>query len=390
MTMPTLSAERRDTVLQCAQSLIQIETLTGAEQGAVARAAEWLTRLGYDEVTLDDCGNVIGTMYAGDGATVVFDSHLDTVPADSANWTYPPFGGVVADGKLYGRGSSDMKGAFAASAAGVAFAKQDHALRGTIHVTGTVGEEDIEGLGITRMIPRLNPDLVIICESTGLKLNTAQRGRAEVLIHVKGKSAHASKPTLGINALRNAAKLVEALDHIVAPRDPLLGDGILEPTQIISVPYPNVSVVPWGCQIKYDRRLLVGETPDDVLTPIRAVIADLHSVDPQFEATAEIEQGQFLCYTGVQLTQDRFAPAWQLTDESWIRRAESALRHIGQTVQRGNYSFCTNGSLTSGRLGIPTLGYGPGYEETAHSNDEYVTLDQLFGATLGYYALGAV
>lgn len=389
--MVTFSASQREMIVQIARSLIAVETLSGAEEPASKIAANWLRQLGYDRVHTDDCGNVIGTLFAGSGPVRVFDSHLDTVAADRDAWTHDPFDPQVIGGRLYGRGSTDMKGAFAAAAAGLAFAKEDGLLNGTIHVTGSVGEEDIEGIGISRMIPRLLPDLVVICESTELKLNIAQRGRAEVLISLKGKSAHASRPYLGVNALRHAARLVRSLDNIKSPTDSELGDGILEPIEIVSSPFPNVSVVPWACRVKYDRRLLIDETAESVLHPIEDIIHRLSREDATFNATAAIEEGMFRCYTGIELHQQRFAPAWRMPrDDRWVLAAQHKLREAGQGGEFGHYGFCTNGSLTLGRLRIPTVGYGPGTEQMAHMNDEYVELDQLFRAAEGYYALGSV
>jgi acetylornithine deacetylase/succinyl-diaminopimelate desuccinylase-like protein len=91
------------------------------------------------------------------------------------------------------------------------------------------------------------------------------------------------------------------------------------------------------------------------------------------------------------LHQEKFQPAWRLNpDDPWVRAAQAALQQANQAAETGHYSFCTNGSYTAGVVHIPTLGYGPGFEQTAHTTDEYLELSQLFGAAEGYYALGTL
>ena len=383
-----LDTARRQQVVDATRSLVQIQSHAGDEQAVIKRVREWMVALGYADIRVDECGNVIGALYGGDGPVVLYDAHVDIVPAaDADQWRYPPYVAELVDDRIYGRGSSDMKGALAAALVSLSAAHADGKLRGTALVSATVGEEHIEGLAMGHVVDHYRPDLVVICESTALKLNIAQRGRAEIQVTVYGKSAHASNPKVGINALRNMTRLVTALDMLQPPSDSLLGEGILEPTTIISSPYPNVSVIPFRCDARYDRRTLVGETAESVLNPINQIINQLAHDDPSFRAEAVIVPGEFVCYTGLKLTQETFAPAWQMdADDAWVQAAQRALGD----VELGHYSFCTNGSYSLGRKGIPTLGYGPGYEHTAHTTDEYLELTQLFGAAEGYYRLGGL
>lgn len=383
-----MNAERRQQVIDVLRSLVKIESPAGQEGAVIDLVRTWMATLGYVDIQLDACGNVIGALHCGDGPVVQVDSHVDTVPAgDRSQWQHDPYAAEIVGDRIYGRGTSDMKGALAASLVGLAAAHADGHVRGTVLVSATVGEEHIEGLAMGRVVDHYHPDLVIICESTALKLNVAQRGRAEIQVTTYGKSAHASNPSVGINALRHMTRLVAALDTLLPPSDLLLGEGILEPTTIISTPYPNVSVIPWRCDARYDRRTLVGETAQSVLDPIMAVIQRLAANDANFRAEAAIVAGEFCCYTGLKLEQETFAPAWKMNaDNAWVRAARRALGD----VELGHYSFCTNGSYSAGRAGIPTLGYGPGYEPTAHTTDEYLELDQLWGAAEGYYRLGGL
>jgi len=387
-----LSDARRQQVIDICRSLVQIKSYSGDERAVIDRVVAWMRVLGYEDIHVDECGNATGVMRGSGDATVLFDSHVDTVNAgDLSAWTHDPFGADLSEGCIWGRGSTDMKGSLAACLVGVAAAKEAGTLRGTVIVSASTGEEIIEGLTLYGMIDRYQPDVVVICEPSGLNLNIAQRGRAEITVTVHGKSSHASTPQLGINALRQMSKLVLALDTFEPPQDAVLGRGILEPTELITAPYPSVAVLPYQARARYDRRLLMGETEGDVLTPIHAIIERLHADDPTFRADANIDVGEFMCYTGTRLEQVRFAPAWTLDRLShWATSAQTALIAAGQTATFGHYNFCTNGSLTMGRKHIPTLGYGPGYETTAHITDEYLALDQLLSAAEGYAALAGM
>jgi putative selenium metabolism hydrolase len=388
---PTFSAERKQLIVSVTQSLIRAKSLAG-EEGEMAQAVVAAMRsLKYDDVRVDPLGNVIGTLQpsasqAGNSAgSLVFDSHIDTVAA-AGTWTKDPFGGEVSDGKIWGRGTSDMKGALAACMCAAAYARDDGRLQNTIYVSASVNEEQIEGLAFNDVLAEYRPARVVICEATGLKLNIGGRGRAEIFLTVTGVPAHASTPYLGVNSLKQSARLILALNEWQPPHDDLLGDGIFEPTEIISNPFPSVSVLPDRCRIRCDRRLLAGETEGDVLGPINAVIERLHLADPTFKARAEIDTETIRTYTGATRTMLKFQPAWKMSaDDTFVLAA----RHALGDPAIGYYSFCTNAARSAGILGLPTIGYGPGSEHHAHIADEYCELEQLWGAAQGYYALSA-
>ena len=386
-----LSAERKQTVVEVTQSLIREKSLAG-EEGQVARAVISAMRsLSYDDIRVDAAGNVIGILRPATSSTatsgsLMFDSHMDTVAAAGA-WTKDPFGGEVSAGRIWGRGTSDMKGALAASICGAAFAKQDSQLKETVYVSASVNEEQIEGLAFADVLKEYQPKRVVICESTGLKMNLGGRGRAEVFLTVKGIPAHASTPHLGVNALKKMATLILALNEWEPPYDPVLGYGIFEPTEIISNPYPSVSVLPDRCRVRSDRRLLAGEKESDVLDPILAIINNLHAEDSAFNAIAEIDTESIRTYTGATRTMLKFQPAWKMAgDHPFVSASKVALNDPSV----GYYSFCTNASRSCGIEGIPTIGFGPGSEHHAHTADEFCELEQLWGATQGYYALSSM
>ncbi|MCM8748291.1 YgeY family selenium metabolism-linked hydrolase [Thermomicrobiaceae bacterium CFH 74404] len=365
--------------------LIRTPSPSGQEDGVARLVFEEMAKLGF-KVQIDAFGNVIGTVSAGPGPAVLLDAHMDTVGVSSPElWTRNPWGERVGD-RIYGRGAMDMKGPLAAAVYGIA-ALRGRLERGTVVVSATVAEELVEGPALVRVAERLRPDFVVICEATSLKLARGQRGRAEVRVEVFGKPTHSSRPELGVNAAEAMVDVVRALRELQPPRHPVLGPGILVLTDVKSEPYPGLSVVPDYCLATYDRRTLPGELEDDILQPIRT-LAERALEGSGAHAQVAIAEDDFQTYTGQRIAAPNFAPAWFFDEDAPIvAGAVEGLRQAGIAPELSHYAFCTNGSGTAGRLGIPTIGFGPGDEELAHRVDEYIDVDELVLAARGYAAI---
>ncbi|MCH3916568.1 MAG: YgeY family selenium metabolism-linked hydrolase [Spirochaetia bacterium] len=390
--MTTLCDEDQQKLHSLCQSLVQIPSVTGTETKITHFLKQAMEQAGYDDVWIDEVGNVIGKINANQAgaASVLFDGHVDTVAVPKENgWTTDPFGGTIKDGKIWGRGISDMKGAVAAMVLAVAKVKQLGLPHGDLYVSGTIFEEIAEGYTLSFILQKLHPDYVVIGESTGLRLNIGQRGRAEIVMETQGKPAHSANPSIGINAVLLMLRLVAQVNQLPVPTHPLLGKGELVLTDIISSPYPGASVVPAACRVTYDRRLLPGETKESVLAPIQLLIEKLEKEDPKFKATARIEGFTDKTYTGFEVNPIRFAPAWVVNkDSTLVKKALEALATaLGKEPELHSYSFCTNGSSSCGILKIPTIGFGPSEEYLAHTDDEHVELSSIDGAYLGYLQL---
>ena len=386
-----LKENRAQRVIELCRELVQLPSESGREEQVADRILQFGERNGFDEIVRDEYGSVILFIKGNrPGPTVLFDGHIDTVPVRREQWTMDPYGGEIRDGKLYGRGSSDMKGAVSAMlAAAVHFAEDTgKSFPGQIAVSASVHEECFEGVATRSISRRVRPDYVVIGEASHLNLNRGQRGRAEIVLETFGKSVHSSNPEKGVNAVYQMMKLLEAIRRLPPPRHPVLGAGIMELTDIVSSPYPGASVVPASCKVTFDRRLLAGETRETVLAPIQAIIARLAEEDPNFRATASFATGEMPCYTGRMIGGERFFPAWVFDErEAFVQASLQALRAIGLPAELGHYSFCTNGSHFAGEAGIPTVGFGPSLESMAHIDDEYIEIDQLIKAAAGYQAL---
>ncbi|HQQ10484.1 MAG TPA: M20/M25/M40 family metallo-hydrolase, partial [Synergistales bacterium] len=171
-------------------------------------------------------------------------------------------------------------------------------------------------------------------------------------------------------------------------KHPVLGEGILEVTDIISSPYPGASVVPDRCTATFDRRLLEGETKDGVLQQVRDLLEPLVSDDPQMKLSVSLALGKDKCYTGETISTERFAPGWIFPeDDPFVKTSIEGLRSVGQDPVVSHYYFCTNGSYYAGKAGIPTIGFGGSLETLAHVDDEYIEVEHLVKACEGYFGI---
>jgi putative selenium metabolism hydrolase len=358
-------------VIDLLRELVATPSLSG-EESDVARICESALRHGGFDVVIDALGNVIG-MRGDSGPLLLFDAHSDTV-APGDGWTRDPHDPTVVDGRMYGRGTTDMKGPIAALIHGVTHARPSH----RVAISITTLEETAEGATLAPVCDALSPDAVVIAEPSACVPALAQKGRAEILVQVVGRIAHAAFPAEGHNALLDAARVLLAAEARPARSDAELGEALLVPTEAISFPRPGISVVPDRCELRFDRRVLPGEDRESVLEELRSLCASVH-----VDAMVELSAGPVTTYTGVELHPQRWLPAWRTSPSAPLAR--SALNALGSTAVTA-YRFCTNGSATSAR-GIPTIGYGPGLTELAHQPDEWISLEQLEIAAAGYTTL---
>jgi len=375
--------------LSLCRELIASPSVSGEERGVADALSGYFRKCGVTEIVTDRCGSLVAFM-RGDkpGKTILFDGHMDTVPVvDGEKWPHGPYAGEIENGRLYGRGASDMKCALAcmAVAAAAHWKKTGGRFAGTLAVAGVVHEECFEGVAAREISARVRPDCVVIGESSECNLKIGQRGRAEIVLETFGKSAHSASPEKGVNAVYHMAELVRRIRNIVPPRSDVLGPGILELTDAKSAPYPGASVVPNYCRATYDRRLLVGETKASVLAPIQNVLDAAAKDIPKLSAKVSFAHGEERCYTGETISGERFFPGWAFgEDEPFVQEALAGLRESGVEPKITHYNFCTNGSHYAGEAGIPTIGFGPSTETLAHTRDEWIALDEIKTALSGY------
>jgi succinyl-diaminopimelate desuccinylase len=358
------------------ERLVAIDTQNppGREVEAAALLASDLAATGFaTEVrpVADGRANVVGRIDNGAGPCFALNSHMDTIPV-GGGWTSDPFRLTERDGKLFGRGACDAKGPIVAMAeAGRLLASQRDLWRGTL-VMMFVADEEIDGGGSRALAKeRPKPDLIIIGEPTNAVF-VAHKGCLRPLIRAKGKAAHSGRPELGVNAILSASQLVSLFDahdrELRVQNHPLVGQASLTVTRIAGGTADNV--VPESCELVLDRRLLPGETLDDALDDLQALLTRAkrdHGVDAEI-AAIRTKAGS----TEIAI------------DAPLVRNAVAASRAHGVT-------FPQPGGLTGGcdlvhfhDVGAMGIVLGPGSLDVAHQPDEYVPKDDLACAALIY------
>jgi putative selenium metabolism hydrolase len=380
-----LSLQTRKALIEFTCELVRIPSVFGQEKALAEAVAQHMRTLNFDQVEIDAAGSAIGVIEgASDGPTLLFDAHIDTIdviPREA--WSHDPFSGALVGDRIYGRGSSDMKGALAAMV--YAAARVDRArMAGRVVISASVAEEIIEGIALKHVMDRYGPDFVIIGESTNLNLVRGGRGRAEFVLRARGKPAHASTPDQGISAVHKMIRVIEQIEALPLPQDPVVGHGVMCLTDIISAPYPAQSVVPSRCQVTYERRLVPADTLDGLLAELRRACERAGAPDTEIELAV----ADFTSYTGLRWEHRKWFPAW-ITDENHelVHKALRGLRRAGLEPQLTAYQFCTNAAYSAGEAGVPTIGFGPSTESMAHIVDEYLEVDQLVGACQGYVGI---
>lgn len=373
--MDTESPSSHPSVLELCRELVRIPSISGEEGPIAAFVGDWMTAMGF-RVERDPLGNVFG-MREGHrpGPTLLLDAHLDTVPAgDPAAWSHGPLAAEIADERLWGRGAADTKGSLAAMlCAGASLPRED--FQGTLIVSASVGEEDLTTAALGLVLDRCRPDLVIVGEPTGLRLGTAQKGRAGVVVETTGRTAHSSRPELGVNAVYTMMEAVARIRVLPMPVDLELGSGICELIEMASEPRPSPGMVPDRCTARFALRVLPGETAGGLLPRIEGALQGLEGVSVRL---VELERRT---HTGHTLAMREFIPGWRCQDSALRDRLLTAL---GTTPFAAPYT--TNASAAAAR-GIPTFLLGPGSIEQAHVMDEWIALDQLEMAVKAYQRL---
>ncbi|NJO05231.1 MAG: YgeY family selenium metabolism-linked hydrolase [Chloroflexaceae bacterium] len=383
-----LEQHQHQQVIDLCRQLVQAPSLAGREQDAATIAATWMQTLGYDHVETDTYGSVIGRIQGdtGAGPTLHFDGHLDTVPATALDqWTHAPYGADIDAEHIWGRGSTDMKGPVAAMLCAAAFVPRER-LRGAITVSASVAEEELEGAALQAILTRYPADLVVIGEATMLQVGIGHKGRAGIRITTHGRPAHSAVPHAGDNAVYRMIAATQALRVLALPDDAMLGPAVMELVEFVSHPYPGTSIVPDRCTVRWDRRLVRGETRESVLAHINAALAAVDGYAAG-KVTAEYLAVGVPCYTGATLTKSQdFHPAWEIGENSaLVQAALASTAAAGIAPATRSVPYCTNGSGSAGELGIPSIILGPGDPAHLHIIDERIAIDQLVRGTVDLY-----
>jgi succinyl-diaminopimelate desuccinylase len=369
----------RAELVELAQRSLQFLSVNppGDEAPLAAWLAAELERAGIAVELIDHGGgraSVVARLRGAGAPGLILSGHLDVVGAGDRPWQHPPFGGEIADGRVYGRGAADMKGAVAAMvAAALAIRRANAPLAGDLILAFTAGEE-VDSLGAQAMIDRdllAGAGALLIGEPTDLEVYVAEKGNLTLAIQTSGRSAHASMPAIGRNAVYAMADIVSELERyrFPDPPHPLLG----APTISVGMIHGGVksNVVPDGCTIEVDVRSLPAQPHERIVADLEALLAGVCRRRPGIEARVLWSEGR----RGVEGTQD----------DPFVRDVCAAVEiETGRAPLPGGVTYSTDASVLVPALGVPLAICGPGPREMAHQTDEYVAIDALEQATRIY------
>lgn len=313
-------------------------------------------------------------------------------PGNLKLWKYPPYSAKIVDGKVYGRGTVDMKSSIAA----MMFASKEIAQReneGTLVLCFVVHEETAEGEAIKHIVENELgeiPDLIVLGEATSLNLAIGHRGRAVIKVELTGKSAHASMPKLGLNALHAAAKLVGYVEQEIVqmlPSHPKLGKASITTINLDASP-KNLPQLPDKAEIIFDRRTIIGENEATVIKPIKEKIEEFIKEKAVLDGKVNVVEEEICCWTGKRLRVKNFFPSWLVEEEGeMIQKALKSLHSAGFSPRIYIWRFSTDGVYSCGLRQIPTIGIGPGDEKLAHQPNEHIAIKEIEKAVEAYQTL---
>lgn len=380
--------EKREDIIRFMREICAIPSYESLIGPVGERIGEEMRKLGFDEVRFDKMGNILGRI--GNGKrTIVFDSHIDTVGVgDPEEWQWDPFEGKIEDGVLFARGACDEKGSTPGMVYGLSFARDLGLLDGwTAWYFGNM-EEWCDGIAPNSFVevdPGIRPDFVVIGEPTKMRVYRGHKGRIELKVVAKGVSAHAASNQVGINAIYLLLPVIAGIRDL-EPKlgdDPFLGHGKITVSDM-TVQTPSINAVPDEAVIFIDRRMTFGETKEDAIAQVEALIPEEFKERVSVEALFYDEPS----YTGFVFPVDKYFPAWAMDEHHPLVQAGLKARElIGlEDSPSGKWSFSTNGIYWAGKAGISAIGFGPGDEVTAHTVLDSVNLNDMVKAT-EFYAI---
>ncbi len=361
--------------------LIQIPTENppGNEKEAFLFLQPLLSKMGFQvRVFLSPKGryNFIAERRWGKGGRrLIFNGHLDVVPAgDSSQWKYPPFGGRLSKGRVYGRGASDMKGGITSFLHAISMLDRSHMSPGqgslSLHLVSDEESHGHQGMGFLATQRIIRADAAIVGEPTHLDLIIAQKGALWIRISTFGKSAHGSRPGQGINAIDKMMRIMNQLYAI-----PLLKEHSLLGKPTINIGKiqggTKINMVPDRCEIEVDLRLLPNQKKGEIFNQIREVMESFRSQDPLLK---------------YQIEEIDYAEPSEINPEEEIVQIglEAGQEVRGEKPGVRGFSGFTDARFYIHQFHIPTLILGPGETDQSHTTDESVEVDALVQAARIY------
>jgi succinyl-diaminopimelate desuccinylase len=369
-------------VVEVCQELVRLNSVNppGNELGAAQFAAGYLKAAGLEVEMIHhnpERASILARLRgSGEAPGVLLSGHLDTVPVGVEQWLHDPFGGEVADGRVWGRGASDMKGGVAAIMVAVkALAQAKYPLRGDILLALTAGEE-VDSLGATVIAQRtdLGPlQALLVAEPSSNELFVAEKGALWLEVSTHGKTAHGSMPDLGKNAILMMVEFLNELKQMKVPfiPHPLLGGFSMSANTIEGGVKTNV--VPDHCAATIDMRTVPGQDHKQIVAQFNDLVEQLEKADPDFRAT-------------VTVVNDR-PPVTTDAGHPMVIAFNQALAEVtGQPATPMGVRYYTDAAAIVPVIDLPVIICGPGEAGMAHQPNENVEVEKLVQAARIYTA----
>ncbi|MHA2224537.1 MAG: YgeY family selenium metabolism-linked hydrolase [Candidatus Hodarchaeales archaeon] len=367
------------------RELIAIPSYNGNEANIINRIKEEMDLIGFDDIQIDDMGNLIGQIGTGEKILAI-DGHADTVDVGTPDrWSFDPFEGKIDEGIIYGRGACDQKGGLAS----VIIATKILVEMGIpeemkLLVAVTVQEENYEGLNWQYIIKEDNiiPDAVLLTEPSNLNIAIGHRGRADLKLKTTGISSHGAAPEKGENAIYKILPIVQAIKEMDSqlPSDSIFGKGNITVTNIQSTS-PSLNAVADSASIHIDRRLSSKDTLESVITEIKSMPSVRKA-----NAQINVPTHEYRSPSGIAYPTKGYYPTWWMEESHpLVQIATNAYKAIFEINPKLHlWRFSTNGAATKGIFDIPTIGFGPGNEHYAHTTNDQVPVEHLIKAVQFY------
>ena len=390
------TAERSKQLVDFTQRIVATPSLSGLEGDVAAIIVAELKKLAFDEVWTDDVGNIIGKISGSSGPSIMLNGHMDVVdPGPADGWPYPAYSGAVIEGELWGRGSVDMKGPVASMIYAAAQFKQLNVKpAGDVLMTVAVMEE-IGGLGSDFLVTHTSADAAIVGEPSRNELRLGHRGRIELQVKFHGRSAHASVPNLAVNPHFAAAEFLKALPNLKLGDDPILGPATIAPT-LYQTDQQSANVIPSEVTLFLDWRNVPSETIDVAVEKIATFLSELSAASPivkECRPEVAVTRADLKTYPGAVRNFASVFPAFATHPDSPIAQAaKKTIRGANGKLSSADASqgkvwqFATDGGHLNS-AGIPCVGFGPGDDRLAHTNQERLGIADLEQSTATYSPL---
>ena len=370
-------------VIELIKKLISFDTTSrNSNLDLIKFIEDYLTSHGIESTLIYNEGEGKANLYATLGdptkSGVMLSGHTDVVPVDGQNWDTDPFKVVEKDGKLFGRGTSDMK-SFIALVLAYVPKFLERGLDTPIHLAFSYDEE-IGCIGVRRMIDMINtlpvkPRMAIVGEPTSMGVIVGHKGKRSYKAHVRGLETHSSLAPQGVNAIEYAAELIVYLKFMArrisehGPHDDLYDVSHTTVHTGVIRGGTALNIVPKDCHFDFEFRYVGDDDPD-------VIEAEIHEFSAQ---SLEPHMHKISPDTGIDITCSNDMPGLDLNADEEVVTFVKAL--AGKN-DHSKVAFGTEAGLFHTRAGVPTVICGPGSIEQAHKPNEFVELSQLDEATI--------